>query len=113
MKHHCKSHFGPCLFRGIFLVAGGTLAVMLLWNWLMPALFNLKEVTFLQSAGLLILGRLLFGGFRGHHGHCHQCSHDEHARLTDEERAQLRARFKEKWFGCKSASTKTENTQQQ
>jgi hypothetical protein len=35
-----------------------------LWNYLMPALFGLRMITFWQAVGLIILGRLLFGGFR-------------------------------------------------
>lgn len=48
---------------------------MYLWNWLMPVLFHLPEITFWQTAGLLILSRLLLGGFGAHrrgHSH-HQC----------------------------------------
>ena len=41
--------------------------VMLLWNWLMPVLFGLPTVTFWQAVGLVVLGKLIFGG--GHHGH--------------------------------------------
>jgi hypothetical protein len=37
---------------------------MRLWNWLMPPLFGLREVTFWQAVGILVLSRLLFGGFR-------------------------------------------------
>jgi hypothetical protein len=41
--------------------------VQLLWNWLLPALFGWREVTFWQALGLLALCRILFGGF-GMHG---------------------------------------------
>jgi hypothetical protein len=34
--------------------------VMLLWNWLMPELFGLPEITFWQSIGLNILSTILF-----------------------------------------------------
>ena len=33
--------------------------IMWLWNWLMPAIFNLPTLTFWQSYGLLWLIRLL------------------------------------------------------
>ena len=36
-----------------------------LWNWLMPALFGLKTISFLQALGLVVLSKILFGGFRG------------------------------------------------
>lgn len=35
-----------------------------LWNYLMPGLFGLRAITFWQAVGLMVLGRLLFGGFR-------------------------------------------------
>jgi hypothetical protein len=41
-----------------------------LWNWLIPDIFGLKQITYWQAFGLLFLGRLLFGGF-GHHGRSH------------------------------------------
>lgn len=42
--------------------------VMQLWNWLMPAIFGWHAVSFGQALGLLILSKILFGGFRGHAG---------------------------------------------
>lgn len=43
--------------------------VMLLWNWLMPAIFDLTTITFWQAAGIVLLARLIFGGFK--HGPNH------------------------------------------
>jgi hypothetical protein len=34
--------------------------VMLLWNWLMPQLFGLSEITFWQAIGLNVLCTILF-----------------------------------------------------
>jgi hypothetical protein len=39
--------------------------VMLLWNALMPDIFNLRQITFWQALGLLVLAKILFSGFRG------------------------------------------------
>lgn len=39
--------------------------VMLLWNALLPTIFGVPSIGFLQALGLLILSRLLFGGFGG------------------------------------------------
>ncbi len=39
--------------------------VMLLWNALMPVLFHLPLISFWQALGLLLLTKILFGGFRG------------------------------------------------
>src|SRR5216684_2629257 len=42
-----------------------TLVVTRLWNWLMPSLFGLHTITYWQALGLLVLSRILLGGFRG------------------------------------------------
>jgi hypothetical protein len=39
--------------------------VMLLWNWLMPAIFHLGEITYWQAFGLVILAKLIFGSIGG------------------------------------------------
>ena len=43
--------------------------VMHLWNWLVPELFGGRAVTFWQAMGVLVLSRVLFGGFFGRGGH--------------------------------------------
>jgi hypothetical protein len=54
-------------------VLGGI--VMLLWNAIIPALFSgAQSIDYLRALGLLVLSRILFGGWRGHggwHGHHH------------------------------------------
>ena len=40
--------------------------VRLLWNWLIPPISGWTEITFWQALGLLVLGRILFGGRGGH-----------------------------------------------
>jgi len=46
------------LIVGVFALH--TWILMLLWNWLVPMLFGLTKITFLQMAGLSILIGLLF-----------------------------------------------------
>ena len=43
--------------------------VVWLWNWLMPALFGITTITFWQAVALIVLARILIGGF--HHSHKH------------------------------------------
>jgi hypothetical protein len=61
----------PLAILGIalFIFIGGEI-VMRLWNWLLPALFGWRQITFWQGLGILVLCRILFGGhgFRGHRG---------------------------------------------
>jgi hypothetical protein len=70
------------------------LAVMLLWNQLVPELFHGPELRYWQALGLLILSRLLVGGLRGGHGHWRQRRWRERwEQMSPEERARLRERF--------------------
>ena len=62
---------GRRVFRVLKVVAIAIIAftvfgfvVTHLWNYLMPGLFGLRMITFWQAVGLMVLGRLLFGGFR-------------------------------------------------
>jgi len=52
------------LFAAIFVIVFGFF-VMRLWNWLTPALFGWHVITLWQALGILILSKILFGGFRG------------------------------------------------
>ena len=46
----------------LFIAIGGEV-VLQLWNWLLPALFGWRQITFWQAIGILALCRILFGGF--------------------------------------------------
>ena len=49
---------------GIGLLALLGWVVMLLWNWLMPEIFGLKQLNYWQAWGLMILSCILFKGIR-------------------------------------------------
>ena len=73
------------VFTKFFWVIGGVvftaaiallfgLALMILWNWIMPDIFGVNEVTYWQAWGLVLLAHILFRGGRGSkwrpkHGH--------------------------------------------
>jgi hypothetical protein len=83
----------------IAFVAVLSLVVMSLWNALIPSLFRGPTLQYWQAVGLLILSRILCGGFRGRPGwhgpgrwRSHWASHWES--MTPEERERLRAKFK-------------------
>jgi hypothetical protein len=67
--------------------------VMQLWNWLMPPLFGLHAITFAQALGLLILGKILFGGFHRGGGRARWRSgmRERWAQMTPEQREKFRA----------------------
>ena len=55
--------FGILMGLVLIVVVIGAIAslpVMLLWDWLMPTLFGLKEITWFQAWGLFVLCGLLF-----------------------------------------------------
>lgn len=87
------------VFIPIAIVAGvyifGNL-VMFLWNSILPAVFGFSVITFWQALGLLLLSKILFGGFGGHHSrHSRSCHHrsDQWMHLTPEEKKKM----KEEW----------------
>jgi hypothetical protein len=85
---------GPAAILGmvIFITIGGGI-VMLLWNWLAPALFGLRLITFWQALGLLALCRILFGGFGlggGHRSNSRWRMGDSCKPMTPEERERIR-----------------------
>ena len=69
-------------------VLGGL--VMVLWNAIVPDLFaGARSIDYLHALGLLVLSRILFGGFRGHggwHGHRHWRHGGRWSAMTPEER---------------------------
>jgi len=87
--------FAPLAIAGfaVFVFLGG-MAVMWLWNWLMPPIVGWHEITFWQALGLLALCRILFGGFGGgpRHGRRWKGAH-----ISDEEKARFRQRMRRRW----------------
>ena len=52
----------------VFVIAATTLftwVVMSLWNAILPEVLGVKAVSFAQALGILLLSKILFGGFRG------------------------------------------------
>lgn len=66
---------------GVIAIAAMSLAVMYLWNWLAPSVFKLPTIKFKHALGLLVLSKLLFGGFggwhSGHRGFHHGMKHEQ------------------------------------
>jgi hypothetical protein len=82
----------------VLALAGGL--VMTLWNWLMPPIFGFHGIGFWQALGLLVLSKILFGGFhRGGRGwHWRRRMSERWERMSPDEREQFREHFQE-WCG--------------
>lgn len=65
-KHVVKKVLGGFCF--IAVIAAAIAVTMLLWNALIPSIIGWTAINYWQAAGLLLLSKLLFGGFRGGHG---------------------------------------------
>ncbi len=90
----------------LFIIGlGGLLsfAVMWLWNQVLVPVTGIREVDFWQALGLLILCRILFGGFRGGpwkrgpgSGSRHSKWREKWQSMSEEDRQELKKRWKEK-----------------
>lgn len=83
-----------------FLLFG--FGTMYLWNWLVPALFHGPIISFWQTIGLIVLSKILFGGFKGRGGrwggrngmreHWKRKFEERMASMTEEEKEKFRNR---------------------
>jgi hypothetical protein len=93
----------------IFIAIGGG-SVMLLWNWLLPALFGWRQITFWQALGLLALCRILFGGLGGrgsHPSYSRRRMFERWERMTPEERERFRHGMRRRCGGFGAPSSET------
>jgi len=84
------------------VIAVGALSfiVMSLWNALLPEIFSVRAITFWQAVGLLVLSKLLFGGFRPYRGRGrwgHRMA-DRWSKMTPEERERFKQGMR---YGCR------------
>jgi hypothetical protein len=82
-----------------FAFVGGQV-VLHLWNWLLPALFGWRQISFWQALGLLALCRILFGGLGGHgpgRSNFGRRMKERCGNMTPEERERFRQAMRERW----------------
>ena len=102
------------LFGALFITLAG-FVTMSLWNWLVPALFHGPPISLPQTFGLLLLTRILFGGFGGRRGGWAQRRRVWQQRmagqlenLSPEEREKFRAQMQQRcsmgWMGRRQAA---------
>jgi hypothetical protein len=85
-----KKGIKVALFAIVGLTVFGFL-VMGLWNWLAPPVLGAHTINFWQALGILVLCKILFGGWHGRQGgHWKQRMGERWAQMTPEEREKLR-----------------------
>jgi hypothetical protein len=90
------------LFAVLFVAVLALLGFVVkdLWNWLMPALFGLKAIGYWQAVGLVVLSKILFGGFSrsgGRGGYGRRRMRERWEQMTPEEREKFRQGFRGCW----------------
>lgn len=99
MKKMAKYWVSKGIKMALFVLVGGTLmslAVMLLWNALLPSILGVTTITFWQAVGILALSRLLFGGrggggrHRGRKGRKREHWMKRWSNMSPEEREKMR-----------------------
>jgi hypothetical protein len=83
---------------GIVAILLFSFIVMSLWNNILVSVLHISAITFWQALGILILAKILFGGFRGgwrghHHGYPKKQMFEKWQNMTPEERE----KFREEW----------------
>ena len=81
--------------------------VMHLWNWLLPAIFGWRQITFWQALGLLVLCRILFGSWRGGNHRKSRRRWEPTEPMTPEERERFRQTLRSPCAGFGSEATET------
>lgn len=86
------------------LVFGGV--VMWLWNAILPEVLGVKAITFVQALGILLLSKILFGGFHRKHEWKRKMQDKWNTRMeeklsnmTPEEREKFKAEWKNRCGG--------------
>jgi hypothetical protein len=88
---------------GIALVAAFVLTTQYLWNWLMPKIFGLPELTLIETLGLLLLAKILFGfggkggGKKKWHWKSKYKLYNRFENMSADDRERFKARMKDKW----------------
>lgn len=74
------------------------LIVMWLWNSILPDVLGVKAITYWQAMGILVLSKILFGGFHGKFGQGMRDMKEKHLKHKMEAMSpEEKEKFKEIW----------------
>ena len=90
--------FAPIFFLVLVELSA---VVMWLWNAILPDLVHVERITYWKAAGLLILCRILFGGFRfgpprGMPPFANRGFREKWMNMSEEERKQFKERLRQR-----------------
>ena len=99
-------------------IAGFSAVVMLLWNAILPDVIHVSPVNFWQALGILLLSKILFGGFRGggfrggglHNKAKWRAMQEKMTSMSPEEREQFNSAWRERCgWGSQRSNPSPEN----
>jgi Ca2+/H+ antiporter, TMEM165/GDT1 family len=104
-KRGKNSRIKHAIFIPLAIAAGVFIfgwVVMQLWNGILPTVLGVNTITFWQALGILVLSKILFGGFKG--GQRRPYSHQTHKQdffnrwmhMSREEREKMRTEWKDR-----------------
>ena len=101
MKHNRKAKgflIAVACVAMFFLV---TAILMWLWNCILPDVIGVKIINYWQAMGILVLSKILFGGFRGGSRKFSRCKekhiNENSEHFSDDEKEQFKQKLKERF----------------
>ena len=104
--------FIPALIAALIFFGA---VVMGLWNAILPAVLGVKSISFLQALGILLLSKILFGGFAGRFcgngkGAKWQQMKENYMNMSPEEKEKWKAEWKSRCGSRWGKETRQSNT---
>ena len=97
MRHKFKHKRKFLFIVPIFILFALTALVMYLWNGILPDVIGIKSITYWQAMGILVLSKILFGGFHGFGKHKHSIRKQRLINNVRNMSPEEREKFKEEW----------------
>jgi len=101
------------VFFVIVAVLGFGLLVMTLWNAILPQVLGVKTISFIQALGILLLSKILFGGFGGR-GSRHKAKwvamKEKFSGMTPEEKEKFKTEWRNRCGGRWSMHSNTDSS---
>ena len=102
MRHNNKAKGFLIVIACVAIFFFVTAIVMWLWNCILPEIIGVKIINYWQAMGILVLSKILFGGFRGGARKKWMDCKEEHLNkktenFSDDEKEQFKQKLKERF----------------